>query len=110
MRWYYKTVKSVAATQSNIRLMKDTALVSATDSFDGMFLSVLFLSVNAVSSCVGASEVLDTSVEGFDENLSFSVTELYVTPVTRVVVVAVTPGSLASSCVTEVVPMSSVEK
>ena len=71
-----------------------------------MFLSV----VNAVSSCVGALDEEDTLVEGFDENLRFSLTELYVIPVSIVLVLTVTPGSLVYPCVTEVVPMSSVEK
>ena len=65
-----------------------------------MFVSVLLFSVNAV--CVGSLDILDTSVECV---VSFSLTELYVTPVSIVVLVlAVTPGSLVYPCVTEVVP------
>ena len=75
-----------------------------------MSTPVLLISDDVVCSCVGTLEVLDTSVEGFDEELSFSITVLYVTPVSVVVALVVTPGSLVSSCVTVVVVVPSVEK
>ena len=87
--------------------MSSTAVESLVDC---MSTPVLLISDNVVSSYVGTLEELDTSVEGFDEELSFSITVLYVTPVSIVVVLVVTPGSLVSSCVTVMVLVASVEK
>ena len=87
--------------------MSSTAVESLVDCIS---TPVLLISDNVVSSCVGILEELDMSVEGFDEELSFSFTVLYVTPVSIVVVLVVTPDSLVSSCVTVVVVVPSVEK
>ena len=87
--------------------MSSTAVESLVDCIS---TPVLLISDNVVSSCVGILEKLDMSVEGFDEELSFSITVLYVTPVSIVVVLVVTPDSLVSSCVTVVVVVPSVEK